>query len=39
MPKFNYLAINNKGVKIKGNIEAENILAARHVIYQKKWFY
>ncbi|AYD45054.1 type II secretion system F family protein [Yersinia rochesterensis] len=36
MPKFNYLAINNKGVKIKGNIEAENILAARHVIYQKK---
>ncbi|CNH61931.1 general secretion pathway protein [Yersinia thracica] len=36
MPTFNYLAFNNKGLKIKGSIEAENILVARHIIYQKK---
>ncbi|MBW5812409.1 type II secretion system F family protein [Yersinia kristensenii] len=36
MPIFNYSAINNKGIKIKGSIVAENILSARHIIYQKK---
>lgn len=36
MPVYEYTAKNNKGIKIKGNVEAGDILAARQVIYQKK---
>ncbi|CNL08214.1 type II secretion system F family protein [Yersinia aleksiciae] len=36
MTLFRYVAIGNNGVKIKGNIEAENIQAARHLLYQRK---
>lgn len=35
MPVFNYAAINNQGVKIKGSVDAENMLAARHTLYQQ----
>ncbi|WP_174848550.1 type II secretion system F family protein [Yersinia artesiana] len=38
MPVYNYAAINNKGVKIKGSVEAENALIARQIIYQKKLY-
>ncbi|HEN3572719.1 TPA: type II secretion system protein F, partial [Yersinia enterocolitica] len=38
MPVYEYTAKNNKGIKIKGSVEAENVLAARQVIYQKKLF-
>ncbi len=34
MPVYEYTAKNNKGIKIKGCVEADNILAARQVIYQ-----
>lgn len=37
MPVFKYVAINNDGVKIKGNIDAESMLAARNIIYQRRW--
>lgn len=37
MPVFKYIAINNNGVRIKGNIEADNILIARGIIYQREW--
>lgn len=37
MPVFKYIAIDNNGVKIKGNIEADNILIAREIIYQREW--
>ncbi|EKN5973170.1 type II secretion system protein F, partial [Yersinia enterocolitica] len=36
MPVYEYTAKNNKGIKIKGCVEADNILAARQVIYQRK---
>lgn len=35
MPVYEYTAKNNKGIKIKGCVEADNILAARQVIYQR----
>lgn len=38
MPVYNYVAINNKGIKIKGSIEASNVLIARQIIYQKKLY-
>ncbi|EPE4805682.1 type II secretion system F family protein [Yersinia enterocolitica] len=38
MPVYEYTAKNNKGIKIKGNVEAGDILAARQVIYQKKLY-
>ncbi|HHL2560530.1 TPA: type II secretion system F family protein [Yersinia enterocolitica] len=38
MPVYNYAAINNKGIKIKGSIEADNVLIARQIIYQKKLY-
>ncbi|PNM26450.1 type II secretion system protein F [Yersinia enterocolitica] len=38
MPVFKYVAINNNGVKIKGNIDAESMLAARNIIYQRRWY-
>ena len=37
MPVFKYIAINNNGVRIKGNIEADNILIAMEIIYQREW--
>ncbi|EKN4711276.1 type II secretion system F family protein, partial [Yersinia enterocolitica] len=36
MPVYEYTAKNNKGIKIKGSVDADNILAARQVIYQNK---
>ncbi|MGN2124567.1 type II secretion system protein F, partial [Yersinia enterocolitica] len=36
MPVYEYTAKNNKGIKIKGCVEADNILVARQVIYQRK---
>ncbi|QHB33754.1 type II secretion system protein F [Yersinia canariae] len=38
MPVFNYTAIDAKGGKVKGNVEAENLLTARHIIYQRKLY-
>ncbi|HEN3358110.1 TPA: type II secretion system F family protein [Yersinia enterocolitica] len=38
MPVYEYTAKNNKGIKIKGNVEAGDILAERQVIYQKKLY-
>lgn len=38
MPVYEYTAKNNKGIKVKGSVEADNILAARQVVYQKKLF-
>ena len=36
MPIFNYSAINRNGMKIKGNVEAESLFAARNILYQRK---
>ncbi|MBS0056382.1 type II secretion system F family protein [Yersinia sp. Marseille-Q3913] len=36
MTLFKYVAISDNGMKVKGNIEAENIRAARHILYQRK---
>ncbi|HDL7644903.1 TPA: type II secretion system F family protein [Yersinia enterocolitica] len=36
MPVYEYTAKNNKGIKIKGCVEADNILVARQVIYKRK---
>ena len=38
MPVYNYTFLNPKGQKIKGTVEADNILAARHILYQKDLF-
>ncbi|OVZ90018.1 type II secretion system protein F [Yersinia kristensenii] len=38
MPVFSYIAINGQGVKIKSKVEADNILAARHMLYQRKLY-
>ncbi len=38
MPVYEGTDKNNKGIKIKGNVEAGDILAARQVIYQKKLY-
>jgi general secretion pathway protein F len=36
MPVFKYVAIKNNGIKIRGDVEADNILAARNILYQRK---
>ncbi|MGE4801767.1 type II secretion system F family protein [Yersinia hibernica] len=38
MPVFSYIAINGQGVKIKSKVEADNILTARHMLYQRKLY-
>lgn len=38
MPVYKYTFLNPKGQKIKGTVEADNILAARHILYQKDLF-
>lgn len=38
MPVYKYTFLNPKGQKIKGTVEAANILAARHILYQKDLF-
>ncbi|HHL2501301.1 TPA: type II secretion system F family protein [Yersinia enterocolitica] len=38
MTVYEYTAKSNKGIKIKGCVEAENVLAARQIIYQKKLY-
>lgn len=34
MAVFKYVAISKSGAKIKGNIDAENIRAARYLLYK-----
>lgn len=36
MAVFKYIAIDNKGMEVNGNVEAENIRIARCLLYQKK---
>ncbi|MCB5302997.1 type II secretion system F family protein [Yersinia bercovieri] len=36
MTLFKYIAISHNGMKIRGNVEAENIREARHILYQRK---
>ncbi|WP_186372048.1 type II secretion system F family protein, partial [Yersinia vastinensis] len=36
MPVYKYAAINTQGVKVKGSIEAESLLGARQLLYQRK---
>lgn len=36
MTLFKYVAISHNGMKIRGNVEAENIREARHILYQRK---
>ncbi|CNH52206.1 type II secretion system F family protein [Yersinia pekkanenii] len=36
MSVFKYVAINDHGIKVTGNVNAENIVAARHILYQRK---
>ena len=38
MPVYNYTAINKKGIKVKGSVEAKDLLTARKMIYQKKLY-
>lgn len=38
MTVYEYTAKSNKGIKIKGSVEAENLLVARQIIYQKKLY-
>ncbi|CFQ33804.1 MULTISPECIES: type II secretion system F family protein [Yersinia] len=36
MTLFKYVAISHNGMKIRGNVEAENIREARYILYQRK---
>ncbi|MGL4486690.1 MAG: type II secretion system F family protein [Yersinia sp. (in: enterobacteria)] len=35
MPVFKYLAINNKGMEVNGNVEAESARIARNILYRR----